>query len=209
MRVLMLTQSYPPIIGGIEGHVQNLSRQLVANGHHVAVATLWQTGFQEFELDGEIRVHRLHGLVQRVARRMYSNPQRWYVPPWPDPELVAGLRRVIREERPDIVHAHNWMVHSFLPLKRRSGLPLVVTLHDYSLRCAKWILMYEDAPCSGPEPAKCWGCSVANYGLIKGAPTLDRQLAQRPCRGTAGRSLHPREPGCGRWQRPGSAGVAL
>ncbi len=152
--------------------MQNLSRQLVARGHQVTVVTLWQTGFEEFETDGDIRIYRLHGLVQRLARRMYSNPQRWYVPPWPDPELTAGMRRVIGEEQPDVVHAHNWMLHSFLPLKRRLGLPLAVTLHDYSLRCAKWILMYQDRPCNGPGAAKCWGCSLANYGLVKGAPTL-------------------------------------
>jgi glycosyltransferase involved in cell wall biosynthesis len=51
-------------------------------------------------------------------------------------------------------------------------VPLALTLHDYSFRCAKWILMYEDRPCSGPGLAKCWRCSVANYGLLKGVPTL-------------------------------------
>ncbi|HHX65590.1 MAG TPA: glycosyltransferase family 4 protein [Chloroflexi bacterium] len=40
MRILMLTQSYPLIIGGIEHHVRNLSQELVARGHEVSVATL-------------------------------------------------------------------------------------------------------------------------------------------------------------------------
>ena len=40
MRVLMLSEFYPPIIGGMERHVQTLSHELVRRGHHVAVATL-------------------------------------------------------------------------------------------------------------------------------------------------------------------------
>ena len=39
MRILMLTEQYPPFIGGIEQHVRNLAAGLVARGHHVAVAT--------------------------------------------------------------------------------------------------------------------------------------------------------------------------
>ena len=36
----------------------------------------------------------------------------------PDPETVVDLQRVLRRERPQIVHAHNWIVHSYLPLAR-------------------------------------------------------------------------------------------
>jgi hypothetical protein len=38
----------------------------------------------------------------------------------------------------DIVHAHNWIVYSYLPVKRWAGVPLVVTMHDYGMNCAKW-----------------------------------------------------------------------
>src|SRR2546421_9007585 len=43
------------------------------------------------------------------------------------------LFRSILREHPDIVHAHNWIVHSFLPLKAWSKAKLVLTLHDYSI----------------------------------------------------------------------------
>jgi Glycosyltransferase Family 4 len=44
MRILMLTQFYPPIIGGEERHVRNLSATLAELGHKVTVATLWVPG---------------------------------------------------------------------------------------------------------------------------------------------------------------------
>jgi glycosyltransferase involved in cell wall biosynthesis len=45
-------------------------------------------------------------------------------------------------------------------------------LHDYSLICAKKRLMYQEALCAGPGPAKCMRCAVHHYGVAKGAPTV-------------------------------------
>jgi len=170
MRILMLSQFYPPIIGGIEQHVRNLSAELVTRGHEVAVATLWQEGLPELENDRGVRVYRIRGTLQRAAW-LFSEKQRRHAPPFPDPELVAGLRSVIARERPDVVHAHNWLVHSFLPLKVWSGARLVLTLHDYSLVCAKHRFVYHDSVCDGPG-FKCFGCATAHYGLPRGVPTV-------------------------------------
>ncbi len=170
MRILMLAQFYAPITGGEERHVQDLSRALVARGHEVAVATLGHDGCPESEIDQGVRVYRLHGTLQRVAW-LYTESERRHVPPVPDFELTWALRRVVARERPDIVHAHNWLVHSFLPLKRWSGAKLIVTLHDYSLRCAKKRLMYRDAPCDGPGVGKCLSCAGRHYGPVKGSVT--------------------------------------
>jgi glycosyltransferase involved in cell wall biosynthesis len=172
MRILMLAQFYPPLLGGEEQHVRNLSVQLAARGHHVAVATLRYAGWPPREIDDGVHVYRLQGTTQR-ARWLFKQADRTHAPPFPDPEALWGLRQVIELEQPDIVHAHNWLVHSFLPLKRWSNAPLVVTLHDYSLRCVKQSLMYgEGIVCRGPAPSKCLDCAARNYGLLKGVPTL-------------------------------------
>jgi len=171
MRILMLTQFYPPVIGGEEQHVRNLSVALAAQGHSVAVATLAQPDQPAFALDGAVRVYRVPATTQRLGRLVYSTG-RTFAPPAPDPETTRSLAAIIRRERPQIVHAHNWIVHSFLPLKRWSGARLVLTLHDYSLRCAKKRLMYHDTPCSGPGFAKCLGCARDHYGVVTGVPTV-------------------------------------
>jgi glycosyltransferase involved in cell wall biosynthesis len=172
MRILMLAQFYAPITGGEERHVQDLSRALAAGGHDVAVATLACEGCPDFEIDHGVRVYRLQGTLQR-ATWLFSESRRRHVPPLPDPELVWGLRRVVARERPDIVHAHNWLVYQFLPLKRWSGAKLIVTLHDYSLRCAEKHLMYRDEQlCSGPGLTKCFNCTWQHYGPLKGSVTL-------------------------------------
>ncbi len=167
MRVLMLTELYPPIIGGLEQHVCNLARALTHRGHTVSVATMRVDDRPRISLDGDVRVHALSGTVQR-APRAFVDEARPYAPPMPDPGLVRGLARVIARERPDVVHAHNWLIHSFLPLKRASGARLVLSLHDYSLVCAKKSLLFKEEPCSGPGFRKCLGCAADHYGAARG-----------------------------------------
>jgi glycosyltransferase involved in cell wall biosynthesis len=171
MRILMLSQFYPPIVGGEEQHVRSLSTELAARGHDVAVVTLWHEGMKEFELDEEVRVYRIRSSVQHMPW-LFVNNKRQYAPPFPDPGALLALRSILTQERPEIVHAHNWLVYSFLPLKTWSKARLIVTLHNYNLICAKTSLMYKDGHCSGPESVKCLNCSTQFYGLAKGIPVL-------------------------------------
>jgi glycosyltransferase involved in cell wall biosynthesis len=167
MRILMLAQFYPPSIGGEERHVRDLGIDLAARGHSVSVATLLHKGFPQFEIDRGVRVHRIRGTMQRMST-LFSYDERQYAPPFPDPEALWALRRIILQERPDIVHAHNWIVHSFTPLKSWSGAKVVMTLHDYSLVCTQKRLRYHGVQCTGPGFMKCLNCTTHFYGIIKG-----------------------------------------
>jgi glycosyltransferase involved in cell wall biosynthesis len=170
MRILMLAQFYPPILGGEERHVASLSEELVKRGHDVAVATLQQPGMDQEEVTAGVRIFRLPSTLQR-ADFLYSDPERRHASPFPDPETTLALRNVVKRFRPDIVHAHNWLVYSYLPIKGWAGAPLVLTLHDYSAACANKRLMYKEQElCSGPAFRKCIDCSRYRYGLL-GPPT--------------------------------------
>src|SRR5690242_11332528 len=164
----MLTQFlYPPCPGGEERLVADLSRELLVRGHDVSVATLWQKGFPEFEVQQGVRIYRVRGTMQKL-KFLFSNSEITYSPPFPDPAIVLELRRIIQQERPQIVHAHNWFVHSFTPLKAWSDAKFVVTLNDYSLTCVQKRLMRHQANCTGPGVTKCVSCSAHFYGLAKG-----------------------------------------
>ena len=118
-------------------------------------------------MDEGVRVHRLPTLVSRVADRIYTGSRR-HLPPGPEPALVRALHRIVRDARPDVVHAHNWIVHSYVPLKRRLGVPLVLSLHDFSLVCATKRFLERRAPCTGPGPVKCMRCAHDHYGGWRG-----------------------------------------
>lgn len=168
MRIMMLTQFfYPPTVGGEERHAADLSRELAARGHQVSVVTLRQKGYPEFEVSQGVSIHRVRSSMQHMGL-LFSESDRPYAPPFPDPEITRVLRRILREEQPDIVHAHNWMVHSFTPLKAWSRAKLVVSLHDYSLVCVQKRLMRHAAGCSGPGLMKCLECGTRFYGVVKG-----------------------------------------
>ncbi|MBS1679479.1 MAG: glycosyltransferase family 4 protein [Actinobacteria bacterium] len=168
MKVLMLAQTYAPVVGGEERHVEDLSGELARRGHEVVVATLRQPGGEEAPRRPGVRVRRLDSSVHRIPG-IETQAAANYAPPLPDPVTTAGLRSLLREERPDVVHAHNWLVNSYLPLARRLGVPLVLSLHDYGLLCPTKRLFLEGAVCAGPAAAKCLRHAVDFYGPAKGA----------------------------------------
>src|SRR3954454_2724072 len=164
---MMLAQSIAPIVGGEERVVEDLSRELVARGHDVSIATLQQPGnVTPTEVAGA-RVHTLRSTSYRITHT-HQDTERRHAPPAPDPETVIDLQRVLRRERPQIVHAHNWMVHSYLPLARGSHSALALSLHDYGLICATKRLRRKDHVCSGPAPVKCQLCASEHYGVTRG-----------------------------------------
>lgn len=167
MRILMVTQFYSPTVGGQERVVEDLSHELIARGHDVSVVTLQQGDLPAMSAVAGVPVYRIRSTAARFFRG-YEDPTRPHSPPAVDPGAMRELRRVLRLEKPDIVHGHDWLIHSFLPLKRRDGPGLVVTLHDQSLICANKRLIHQGRACSGPGAAKCLSCSAAHYGAAKG-----------------------------------------
>lgn len=169
MRILMITDFYWPFVGGVEQHVRHLSRALAVRGHEVAVATLGNASLESVAYDGPVRVYRIQTSMQR-APGIFTTTERPWAPPFPDPEATLRLAQIIRREQPQILHGHDWLARSALPLKSMSGAKFVLSLHYYTLSCAKKNLMFQDVPCSGPEFTKCLGCAAAHYGLGKGIP---------------------------------------
>lgn len=165
MRVLLVAQFYPPVIGGEERHVRNLAVALAARGLDVHVATLDVGGTPQ--QDPGVTVHLVDNLGRR-APRLYPTADRPLALPLPDPLSVRSLARVLDEVRPDVVHAHNWLVNSLLALPAAHRLPVVCSLHDYSHVCATKRSMFEGAPCSGPGPGKCFDCARDHYGTLRG-----------------------------------------
>ena len=173
----MLAQWYPPLLGGEELHVANLSSALAERGHQVTVATLQQPGLARREMDGRVAVERLPGMLQR-ATGLFADAARRSAAPMAEPVLTLALDDVVRRFRPDVLHAHNWLVHAALPIRAARGIPLVQTLHDFSLVCATKVLLRHGSNCSGPAPAKCLECAADHYGPVKGTITLVANWSQ-------------------------------
>ena len=179
MRILMVAQSFAPVVGGEERIVEDLSAELARRGHEVEVATLRQPLGEPPPREDGVAVRMAESSVQRLPG-LAADPERSYATPAPDPLALRDLRRITRRFRPDVVHAHNWLVHSYLPLDRRSPAALVLSLHDYGMVCATKRFFYRGALCSGPAAGKCLAHSIGYYGALKGAVAAAGVAASEP-----------------------------
>lgn len=175
----MLAQLYPPVIGGEERHVRNLSRALAARGHEVHVATL--DAGETPEHDDGVTVHLLDHVGRRVPG-LYPTADRPLALPLPDPVVTRGLARLATRVRPDLVHAHNWIVNSWVVLPAARRLPLVLSMHDYGHVCATKRLVRRGALCEGPAPQRCLPCTTDHYGRGRGPAVYAAVRAGRPVR---------------------------
>jgi hypothetical protein len=88
-----------------------------------------------------VRIHRIAAAFQRAV--FVYQTSRTHAPPLPDPEAASQLRRVVKAAQADIVHGHNFLAHSFAPLKRKRGPKFVLSPHDRSLVCARTTLLHD------------------------------------------------------------------
>lgn len=188
MRILLLAQFFPPDMGGEELHVYNLANTLADRGHEVAVATQRMGGVGDEEvLSTGVRVHRFQTLAMRIPG-IYSTGRSHHLP-MPDPIGVRELARIVRRERPDVIHAHNWIINSALALRRhtatRGSFGLVLTLHDYGQVCATRRLMRANSVCEGPALTRCLPCASAHYGPLVGTFTAAATATMRPWKSRA------------------------
>jgi glycogen synthase len=113
----MVTARYYPYLGGIETHVREIGKRIVALGHHVTVITTdTSRRLPEREIDEGINVKRVKAWPKN--RDYYLSPQ---------------LYREITQSDCDIVHFQGW--HTLVPLigmlaAIRRGIPFVLTFHS-------------------------------------------------------------------------------
>jgi len=166
MKVLMLSDFYPPIIGGMEKHVSLLGRELARRGHEVIVCTTGRKDLPKIEYNSGVKVVRFEGLFQKIPF-LHADSRRRYPAPIQDFIITEKLKTIIKEERPDVVHSHGWILYSFLPLKKQLGIPLIVTLHSYDFICSRKNLLIDRKICNRPFTIRCVVCGLESYGLTK------------------------------------------
>jgi glycosyltransferase involved in cell wall biosynthesis len=181
MHIMQLTDFYHPIIGGVQSYVAALSKELVRIGNTVVVVTIQPGDLPEEETIDGVRVIRIRTWSQNL-NHFYSDTSYPFHPPAPDPGALAALRRIIRRERPDVVHSHSWLNNSYFPLHHtQKGPAHVITLHDFGMACPRKTLMRsgQAEQCSGPQIARCLSCAPEQYGLLKGSLITTTMRATR------------------------------
>ncbi|WP_436527321.1 glycosyltransferase family 4 protein [Actinoplanes sp. HUAS TT8] len=165
MKILQLTNLYTPVIGGLERSIATSSEELVRRGHQVTVLTLATPAAAGDETINGVRVHRVRSVANTLVPGLNEDPRKPFHPTLPDPLTSTGIARLLRTEHFDVVHSHDWLMYSYLPLRRaRFGRPHVHTAHDFGLTCVRKTFARDGRPCPGPSLARCVSCASAQYG---------------------------------------------
>jgi glycosyltransferase involved in cell wall biosynthesis len=159
----MISNLYPPYVyGGAEMYVYQLAQRL-SNRHEVSVITTEPYhGLKSFgddkKMEGTITVHRFYPL------NVYSNYHYADKPPvlkplwhamdlW-NPHTYKTVKRIVKEERPDVVHIHNFkgLSASVFNAVKDLGIPTIHTVHDCDLLCPRTTLLTgSNATCYTPR----------------------------------------------------------
>lgn len=118
-RTLVVTNDFPPRVGGVQQYVWNLVRNLPAD--RVAVLAPNWSGWRDHDQGVPFPVHRW--------------PARFL---WPTPELVRRVRSLVREHRAEVVlFGHGYPLPLMVPDLDAAGIPSVVLTHGAEVWLAR------------------------------------------------------------------------
>jgi len=125
---------YPDPVGGTEIYVEALSKNLQSRGADVLVVCAGPKN-TDYSHNG-LRVRRFAVSTRLNLNQLYGKT---------DPLAMQGFRRILEEERPDIVHMHlitsASSVESVIAAKR-IGAKVFFTYHTPGTSCQRGSLMY-------------------------------------------------------------------
>jgi glycosyltransferase involved in cell wall biosynthesis len=127
MRILMVTEQYLPMVGGVSTVTENLSQDLAAAGHQVWVAAPSEGHYDQRVEHGRVHLHRFSSFEWPA----YDGLRIALLP-------LAPLRRLLRVSRPDVVHIQSPLVlgNLALLLAGSSHIPVVATNHYMPINMA-------------------------------------------------------------------------
>jgi glycosyltransferase involved in cell wall biosynthesis len=164
LKILFVVHQFlPRHVAGTEVYTHGLAKELAALGHRPALLSCEA----HHEMAPYRRLKRefdgipIHEVVQNYAWDSFEAT-------YDCPQAEAIFEAVLDEEKPDVVHVQHLHYFSagFLRIAARRGLPIVYTLHDYILLCARdGQMRREDGElCREAIPEKCADC-IAHHRL--------------------------------------------
>jgi glycosyltransferase involved in cell wall biosynthesis len=142
MRVLNINKFYY-MRGGVERYYFSLTTLLEKHGHDVIPFSMkdernFPSSFEKYFVSNLELGNPGLKMIKHVTRPIWSR------------EAQQKLEALLDEYKPDIAHVHMLYHHlspSVLPVLKKRGIPVVMTLHDYKLICPNYLLYTENEVC--------------------------------------------------------------
>jgi glycosyltransferase involved in cell wall biosynthesis len=164
----MVSNLYPPYVhGGAELYVHQIAQRL-SNEHDISIITtapfsktaLGRTTRSPAEQEAPRResIYRFYPLNLYSSYHYSGKPVLvkpfWHAVDVWNPHTYAFVKDVLRRERPDVVHVHNFkgLSASVFSAAKDLRIPTVHTVHDYNLVCPKTTMLTRtNTSCTNPH----------------------------------------------------------
>jgi glycosyltransferase involved in cell wall biosynthesis len=152
MKVVVLSSNYAPHgRGGAERVARTVAAGIRDLGDEVVVLTTSASEPPERTVDGiRVRSVPLHNVYDLSTNAPALLKPFWHLGDSFNIPMQREVSRVISEERPDVLHSHlvTGFSASAWTAARRLGVPIVHTLHDHYVVCARSTMMKNGATCT-------------------------------------------------------------
>ncbi len=135
-RILIVSSSYAPVVGGVQTVAQNLAKQLIGGGHQVRVLThRYPVTLPAKETIDGVEVERLLFLSPGIEHLSRRRPDLFGASLFYGPQSHSRLKKVMQEFRPEVVNVHfpDHQIPFILKLRREFAFRLVVSLHGHDV----------------------------------------------------------------------------
>jgi glycosyltransferase involved in cell wall biosynthesis len=170
MNILLVSDFYPPSLGGIAGYVNDLATSLCLRGHKVLVYTT--VGPKKLIVGDGLTVVPVKHIGANLSF-LYKQKSDRTALPIPDPLFAKSVKSGIGQFNPDVIHIHGQAMFPLSFFKREwPEIPMVATLHDVGFICPKRDLFYtpERSVCElQSATGRCISCAKHDLGILKSA----------------------------------------
>ncbi|MBC8509838.1 MAG: glycosyltransferase family 4 protein [Anaerolineales bacterium] len=136
MRILLLSGSYPPVLGGVQTVTHTLARHLIRRNHKVQViANRYPRSLPAREMLDGVPVSRLLFLTPRIDQIRRRRPDLFLASVGVFPATLFRLNYKLANFFPDVINVHfpDTQTPFVLWLKKRFHFRLVVSLHGHEI----------------------------------------------------------------------------
>jgi glycosyltransferase involved in cell wall biosynthesis len=158
----MVSNLYPPyVLGGAELYVQQIAQRLSVE-HDISVISTAPFGTDRSLVSTQAEVKEaiyrfyplnLYSTYNYALKPTFIKPM-WHLFDVWNPHVYAFVKGVLKREKPEVVHIHNFkgLSASVFSAANDLGIPTVHTVHDYDLICPKTTMLTRtNAFCVNPH----------------------------------------------------------
>lgn len=170
MKILYVNSLYSPLVkGGAELSLQLIVEGMKSLGHEVVVASLHP---EDTFLTDQVNGVKVIRVPLKNAYWPYQDTQAsklskiaWHIRDRRNSAMGDTMRKILQEERPDVVSCHNlagWSIAVWEEI-HGAGIPIIQVLHDFYLLCPNSNMNKGGIPCE----TQCLSCQILRSGHAK------------------------------------------